>query len=97
MTIKNGIELYKWCIENNMPIEQQTLYNKNTTSVSIIPKIQTRVWYENDGGAIEKEDIPVKYRKKIIAMDCCVTYKDGKRNPKVCHNIKEFQEFLKEI
>ena len=95
-TIKQGLDIHRWCIENNIPLNQQTFYNNNTTSVSIVPEIQTRVWYEN-GGAIEPKHIPPEYKEKIIAMHCRITYfEDGEEHFEEYDNIEKFKEFIKE-
>jgi hypothetical protein len=95
-TIKQGLDVHRWCIENNMPLDQQTFYNNNTTSVSIVPEIKTIAFSDNPD-KYEMISIPPEYKEKIIAMHCRITYfENGEHYFEEYDDIEKFKEFIKE-
>ena len=99
--VKDRLRIHEYCIENNIPLEQQVFYYNDDTSMALSVYFEIKTFCI---GVFEPysqfSSIPPEYKGRILDISCCHTYDDGdipgKKYFTEYDDIDRFTKMLKE-
>ena len=96
-TVEDRLRIYEYCIENNIPLEQQVFYYSDDTSMALSVYFEIKTFCI---GVFEPysqfSSIPPEYEGRILDISCCHTYDGRDEYFTEYTNIDSFTKMLKE-